>query len=387
MAGNTVPITAQVLAWAREEAGLTQNELADRANLDVEELKVWEAAESHPTKGQFNRLINVLKRPSALFFLPKPPVQAAMPTSLRSAPALGNHKLGPEEARQIRWARRLQELTSWVLRDQSSPIVDLSQYRPSQDPVSIAAFERSQSGISTDEQLAWANASEAFRVWREHLEEQGILVMQLTMGKNNIRGFGAWDDYAPLVAVNTAYHPTARTFTLFHEVAHLLTRTDAACQRFVAPDQQNGSIERWCERFAASYLLPEDILKVIAGECGATTSMRTADPDTARRIANRFSVSTRATAIRLQEVGLAEPTLYSSVEAQLSGRDWNDSGGGRGGGQTAPKKRIGQLGTRLPNALVDAENRGRLTTRDIADYLQLKTGQLEDLKGLLNEPR
>ncbi|MDE0115679.1 MAG: XRE family transcriptional regulator [bacterium] len=387
MAGNTVPITAQVLAWAREEAGLTQNELADRAKLDVKGLKAWEAAESYPTKGQFSKLIGVLKRPSALFFLPEPPVQAGMPTSLRSAPALGNHKLGPEEARQIRWARRLQELTSWVLRDQGSPEVHLSQYRPSQDPVGIAAFERSQSGISTAEQFAWENASEAFLAWREHLEEQGILVLQLTMGKNNIRGFGAWDDFAPLVAVNTAYHPTARIFTLFHEVAHLLTRTDAACQSFVVPGQQEGSIERWCERFAAAYLLPEDSLKVIAGRYGVTTSMRTADPDTARRIANRFSVSTRATAIRLQEVGLADPTLYSAVVAQLSGRDWNESGGGRGGGQPAPKKRIGQLGTRLPNALITAADRGRLTTRDLADYLQLKTGQLEDLKGLLNEPR
>jgi len=98
-------------------------------------------------------------------------------------------------------------------------------------------------------------------------------------------------------------------------------------------------------------------------------------------------VSTRAAAIRLQEVGLAEPNLYSAVVAQLSGKDWNESGGGRGGGQPAPKKRLGQLGTRLPRALITAADRGRLTTRDLADYLQLKTGQLEDLKGLLNEPR
>lgn len=387
MAGNTVPITAQVLAWAREEAGLTQIELADRARLDVEGLKAWEAAESHPTRGQFSKLVSALKRPSALFFLPEPPVQAGMPTSLRSAPALGSHKLGPEEARQIRWARRLQELTSWVLRDGGSSEVRLGQFRPSQDPVEVAAVERSQSGISTAEQLAWRSASEAFRAWRGHLEDQGILVMQLTMGKDNIRGFGAWDDYAPLVAVNTAYHPTARIFTLFHEVAHLLTRTDAACQSFVVPGLQDGPIERWCELYAAAYLLPEDSLKAVAGRYGVTTGVRTADPDTARRIANRFFVSTRATAIRLQEVGLAEPTLYAAVVAQLSGRDWNESGGGGGSGQTAPKKRIGQLGTRLPNALITAVGRGRLTTRDLADYLQLKTGQLEDLKGLLNEPR
>ena len=387
MADKTVPITAQVLAWTREEAGLTQVELAERAKLAVEWIRAWEAAESRPTKGQFSELVRVLKRPSALFFLPEPPVEAGMPTALRSAPALGNRKLGPEEARQIRRARRLQEVTSWVLRDEGSADVRLRRYRPSQDPVEIGVVERSQSGISAAEQFAWTSPSEAFRSWRDHLENQGILVMQLTMGKNNIRGFGAWDDHAPLVAVNTAYHPTARIFTLFHEVAHLLTRTDAACQSFVIPGQQDGSVERWCERFAAAFLLPEDSLKTVAGKYGVTVASPTDCPDTARLIANRFSVSTRATAIRLQEVGLAEPSLYSAVAAHLAARDWNDSSGGGGRGQPASEKRVTQFGARLPSTLFAAADRGRLTTRDLADYLQLKTGQLDDLKGLLDEPR
>ena len=210
--------------------------------------------------------------------------------------------------------------------------------------------------------------------------------MQLTMGRNNIRGFGAWDDYAPLVAVNTAYHPTARIFTLFHEFAHLLTRADAACQNFVFPDRRDRSLERWCERFAAAFLLPRSGLKKVAEKYGVTAASPTAQPDTARLIANRFSVSTRATAIRLQEVGLAEPSLYSAVATQFAGNDWNTSSGGGGGGQPVSKKRVGQFGRRLPDTLFAAADRGRLTTRDLADYLQLKTGQLDDLKGLLNEP-
>lgn len=386
MADNTVPITPQVLVWTREEAGLTQVELAERARLAVECIQAWESAESRPTKGQFNKLLRVLKRPSALFFLPKPPTEAGMPVSLRSAPALGNHKLGPEEARQIRWARRLQELTSWVLRDEGSPEVRPIRYRPSQDPVKVALVERSQSGISTTEQLAWKSPSEGFRSWRDHLEDRGVLVMQLTMGKNNIRGFGVWDDYAPLVAVNTAYHPTARIFTLFHEVAHLLTRTDAACQSFVLPDQHDRPVERWCERFAAAFLIPEDSLKMVARKYGITIASRITDPDTARLIANRFCVSTRAAAIRLQEVGLAGSSLYSAVAAHLGGRDWNDSSGGGGGGRPVSTKRLGQFGTRLPGILLAAADRGRLTTRDLADHLQLKTGQIDDLKGLLNGP-
>ena len=384
---NTVPITPQVLTWTREEAGLTQAELAERSKIAVEWLQAWEAAESRPTRGQFSKLVEVLKRPSALFFLPEPPLEAGMPISLRSAPALGNHKLGPEEARQIRWARRLQELTSWVLRDEGSSKVHLRRYRPTQGPVKVAIVERLNSGVSIAEQLAWTNPAQAFRSWRRYLEGQGLLALQLTMGKKSIRGFGAWDDFAPLVAVNTAYHPTARIFTLFHEVAHLLIRTEAACQNFVAPSQHNSSIERWCERFAAAFLIPADSLIMVAERYGVTVASPTTQPDTARLIANRFSVSTRAAAIRLQEVGLAEPSLYPLVAAQLAARDWNASSGGRGGGQPASKKRISQFGTRLPSTLFAAQDRGRLTTRDLADYLQLNTGQLDDLRNLLNEPR
>jgi len=54
-------------------------------------------------------------------------------------------------------------------------------------------------------------------VWRGVLEARGVLVLQLSIGKGNVRGFSAWDDHAPIVAVNTSYHPTARIFTLFHE--------------------------------------------------------------------------------------------------------------------------------------------------------------------------
>ena len=387
MAVKDVPISGSVLGWAREEAGFTQLGLAERAKLSVEDIKAWEAGAGLPTKGQFSTLVKILKRPSAVFFLPEPPLSAGMPTALRRAPGLGAHKLGPDETHQIRWARRLQEIMSWVLKDNGQNPVPFDQYSVRSNPVEQADLDRKRSGIPTKEQLAWPSLSTAFRAWRSYLEQQSVLVLQLRMGKNNIRGFGAWDKYAPLVAVNTAYHPTARIFTLFHEVGHLLTRTDAACQSFVLPGDHDRSIERWCERYAAAFLLPEEGLLKAAEGYGISPDSPTTDPDKARLIANRFSVSTRATAIRMQEIDLAEPSLYGAVAAQLAERDWNVTSGGGGGGQTAIKRRIGQLGTRIPEMLLDATDRERLTIRDLADLLQLKTGQLDDLKGLLVELR
>jgi len=307
MTATAVPISGRVLAWAREEACLTESDLAERVKVPVESITSWEAGEARPTRSQFTKLVKALRRPSAVFFLSEPPTSAGMPTELRSAPALDGHKLGPDEARQIRRARRLQQIMSWLLRDErQEPValarqglalvqrsVTLARHSTGANPVEVASTERRLSGISANDQIAWSSPLRAFEAWREWLETRSVLVMQLSKGKHNIRGFGVWDDYAPLVAVNTAYDPTARIFTLFHEVGHLLTRTDSACKSFIQPSRIDAVSERWCEQFAASFLLPAGALKEVAAQYDISSESPTVDPDKARLIANRFSVSAR----------------------------------------------------------------------------------------------
>ena len=66
----------------------------------------------------------------------------------------------------------------------------------------------------------------------------------------------------PVIAVNTAWNDEARTFTLLHELGHLVARTDSACaagepaELSAAWDPE----ERWCEVFAAALLSPEEAL-------------------------------------------------------------------------------------------------------------------------------
>ncbi|MFN8035407.1 MAG: ImmA/IrrE family metallo-endopeptidase [Acidimicrobiia bacterium] len=385
MPSQFVPINGSVLRWAREESGLTSEVLAEKLGIELTELLSWESGASSPGRGQFSRLVDVLKRPSAIFFLSEPPTTAAVPTSFRRAPALGRHELSQDEVRQIRWTRRVQEIVSWALQDSSAARVELPRLDVRTQPAEAAQLQRTQSGVSVTTQLGWSSPSEAFNAWRGALEDAGILVMQVSLGRSGIRGFSAWDEWAPAVAVNSAYHPTARIFTLFHEVAHLLTRTDSACYSFVLPGSHDTALERWCERFAAAFLIPEDALERAAPDCADHSTGRVVDVACARRIANRFKVSTRAMSLRLQELDLAPTTLYSAVEAAYRDLDWNQQGGG-GGGQTAPVKRLGQLGERVAEVLLDASADGRLNTRDLADYLRLTTGQVSDLGRLVARP-
>ncbi len=382
MPGREVPITGAVLGWAREESGLSRQDLADSLGVRPEVVSAWEQEEERPTNGQLTRLAGVLHRPSAVFFLPEPPRRESLPTYFRQAPGLAGHELSDTEMRHIRWARRLQEIFSWVLRDRGAKPVSLPRFSVRERSEEAASTFRRLLGITPAAQLAWESPSEAFRGWRGALEEHGVLVLQLQMGKGNIRGFSAWDDVAPMAAVNTAYHPTARIFTLFHEVGHLVTRTDAACLRFIRPTESEAGAERWCERFAAEVLVPGEALRSVAASFGVSDRRPVQDVAVARRMAGRFKVSTRAVSLRLQEMRLAPQTLYGLVERELAKFDWNQSEGGSGG-QPAPEKRLGQVGERIPEILFAAAEQGRVTEADLADYLRLTTGQLSDLRRLI----
>jgi Zn-dependent peptidase ImmA (M78 family)/transcriptional regulator with XRE-family HTH domain len=381
---QSVPISGVVLEWAREQDGLTRGELAEAVGSDPGEVAKWETGQSRPSRGEFTKLAKVLRRPSAVFFLPSPPQEAALPKSFRSVPGLAGHALDQGEVRDVRWSRRLQDVARWLLEASQAPAVELAAARVSDSVETLASTVRAELGVSVAEQLAFPSANTAFRVWRQALEARGILVVQLSLGKKAVRGFSVWDDRAPLVAVNTTYHPTARVFTLFHEVGHLVLRSDSTCFGFVGDDEHAPRIERWCETFAAKLLLPgsdvERVARVAYGLTPETTDL--ASLDTARLLANRFSVSTRAMALRLQELALAPPGFYGRVSASLDLADWNNRAGS-GRGQTRIEKRLGQLGGRIPQLLIAGEDRGRLNRADVADYLKLTAGQVDDLRGLV----
>lgn len=368
-------INGSVLAWAREEEGMSPGELADEIDVWVEDIIAWEAGNEYPRWAEMTRLAKALCRPSAIFYLPEAPVEASLPQSLRRAPGPDGRLLGRKELLQIRKALWLQKAASWVVRDSGSGPVETGPISRSRNPSRVGKERRAASGVATGEQMGWEDGYQGFRRWRSALEDKGILVFQMRLGRGGIRGFSIWDDYAPVAAVNTAYHPTARIFTLFHEVGHLLTRTDASCLGFYAPEDSGPGTESWCEQFAASFLIPADVLRSAVRQIQGSGKM--GNPMTVRDLTDRFTVSPRAVAIRLQDIGLAEAGLYDAV-ASVPYQDWLDVTGGKGPNRV--QRRIIEWGRLLPELLFSAADRGRLCEHDLTDYLRLTIGQVEDLR-------
>ena len=382
MAQVRTPINKNVLRWAIAESGLDLPAVAHRVRRPLDEVEGWVEGTGQPTRAQLRRLSEELRRPSAFFYLAEPPAEAGLPANLRSAPGLGSKELTLREVRSIRWMLRLQRTLAWLAKDDPAatpPSVPTSP--PGGEPSSAAEAAREWLGVTVADQIAQPNGREALKLWRNALEDRGLLVTQFQIDRQAIRGFSAWNDLVPLIAVNTAYTPQARTYSLMHELGHLVRRDGSACAGFVGPNDER-RVERWCEEFAAALLLPQaDFAAFAPSYVGSEDGSAY---ETVKSLARTFNVSVRATAIRLIELGRAETQLYDTVDraATAAYDDFPQVREQSGGGETSPEMRLRQLGPKVVRELLAASDAGSITSRDVGDYLHLTPNQVTDIASL-----
>jgi len=217
----------------------------------------------------------------------------------------------------------------------------------------------------------WRDEREALRAGREALENRRVRVFALEIGYGEVRGFSAWDEHAPLIVVNTSrVNPEARIFTLGHELGHLVTRSDAACLDPEEAFMGSGSIERWCEEFAASLLMPASSVRDLAGTLGL--SNRAAELADVAAVKNRFRVSARAAARRLIDLGLAQEPLYGAVVKTFATRPPDSTGTPMS--PPRPEARIRQYGPRAIRTLMEA-----LPPRDALSILRITVEDAREL--------
>lgn len=368
MGARTVPVTPAVLTWAIEEDGRSLQDLADAVGVDVELLRAWTEGEAQPTVGQTSDLAQALGRPRSLFLLPAPPSKAGLPPSFRHPPGASADAAPPADVlRTMRRARRVQHAASWALRDEPPAEVPSA----SLDILPAVAAEAASGWLGWPEP-AYADEWTAWRERRRALQERDVLVFSLSLGRRTVRGFSAWDDRAPLIVVNsTGNPPPVRSFTLMHELGHLLLRSDAACAPTEGGRVPDADVERWCESFAAALLMP---LSTIGRVVEQTVAAGPAGIPSVRTLARACWVSHRAAALRLIELGFARRDLYAEVEAVF--RPGEPAGGGQG--ERRHEARLREYGER-PLQLV----LGSLQPRDALSVLRLQVGDVRSLEAEL----
>ena len=363
-----VPITPGVLDWAIRESGFSRAEVAESTGVEEAQLERWLSEKEQPTLTAMRKVASKLHRQLAVFLLPAPPEPAAV--SVRFRHPIGSkfeRALTPEERRFLRRARRLQQAEAWLASQLEWDRPALERVSIDDDPEEVAKRWRPRMAVTIKAQKSWKSPSVAFDLWRSGLERAGVTVVQFSMGSDACRGFSIWDEQSPLVAVNTAWQDEARIFTLFHEVGHLLTRTDSACATAPVAPQAGDPTERWCESFAAALLIPSGALSDVS---------RVDSLSVLSREARRMKVSVRAMALRLISLRKASWQLYQSIPPAA---DAKRRGGAGGTGRNRAEIRADEFGRRTADLFVAAVQRDVISRSQALDYLDMPSDAFERL--------
>ena len=247
------------VGWCCSERGVTLHDLAQHLGLDVARLGSHKLREDGLTFNQLRKLAAFFNR-GVLFFLDTRPVEAKRLHSPQFR-TLTNQKpdLSPKVRAIIERVERQRDLYQSLLED-------LGEDTPQFNPPRLQARNVRKAAAATREWLDLGTES-SFEAFRSTVERQGILVFRSNgyagawqiPSDSSIAGFSLYDERCPVVFVRRLVPETRQTFTLIHELAHILLHRESSIDAEEDFFSSRGR-EREANEFAGLVLVPDDYL-------------------------------------------------------------------------------------------------------------------------------
>lgn len=300
------PIHPVALKWAREVSHVSVDELAKALNVKPARVAEFEHGDALPTFRQLTLMAAKLDRPLGFFFAP-PPAAPDVPETADFRDR-GNDELPADLAREM---RRAEQHRDAMLDLAGAPARRIPEGELTWKTVTARADAlRKFFGLTDAFVPPESQNNQVFNFWRGLLEENGVLVFQATkISLETFRGLSVHHDDLPMILVNGADSPMGRTFTLFHEVAHLINRTSGLCALRESVDE-----EAIANNFAASFLMPEPAVR--AQLDGLAESEAAAE-----KLARHFKVSVLAAAVRIRRLGVIDDADLEAIRSD-SDENW-----------------------------------------------------------------
>lgn len=376
-------VNPQILVWARETAGFDLEAAAKKIDLKsargrsgAERLAALEAGEEHPSTPLLLRMSQQYHRPLLTFYMSKVPEPAEVGQDFRTLPDQGDESnilLGA----LLRDVKARQSLVRDILEDDDDILpVDLVGSGPRiRNSEQLAAAIIEGIGFRLDEFRACPSAEEAFTCLRSWTEAKGIFVLlagdcghwSTAIEVSVFRGFAIADPLAPFIVVNDQDAKAAWSFTLLHELAHLILGAGG-----ISAGPPESAIEKLCNDAAAAVLISPAELNNLALPGGA------ADIAQIDALATRARVSRSMIVYQLYLAGRINFARWESLSNQFR-VEWlankereKERNRGKDGGPSWYVVRRHRLGTALLTVARRGLAEGSLTPTRAARMLGVK---------------
>jgi len=147
---------------------------------------------------------------------------------------------------------------------------------------------------------------------RRQIEAKGLFIHCFgDVPVETARGIAIYDEDTPIIGVNEKDRPPAKTFTIIHELVHILKRQSTLCNDMTAFSAQQE--EAFCNAVAGEVLVPAASLKAYSQAHNLTDISL----DSIETIAGRFSISREVIVRRLFDTARFSKDEYDTFTNEL----------------------------------------------------------------------
>lgn len=363
-----VNVNPQVLVWARLESGFSQEDVINRLKLKYQDFVAWESnGLSIPFK-KLELIAKIYRRQAAIFFLPSVPEKTNKPDDFRNLAKKSRH-FSPDTLLAIRRANRYLKvsrdifgLNYWQKQYQWKDRFDGRLDHADNEMILLRDFLKAP----LTEQVNLRNTDEAFRFWRNKIEEElGIFIFQFQMAEGDLDGFSyAFNDPPFAIVVDSAKQAPRKIFTIFHELVHIFKHKAGVCDIEVDDEKNDFSIELECNKIAGKFLVPRSNLKY-------TNSL-----DDIFNFANFFKVSGEVYLRRLKDESLIGEETFFTLLYQVRERSANLPRKKQKGFPSGVILSKSTRGNKLFNIITSAVLESKISFSRASDILGLKIGNM-----------
>lgn len=263
-------VNPEILIWARETAGFTVDEAANKLGVrDAygmsahDRLSALEKGEQEPSRTMLIKMSKKYRRPLLAFYISTPPRKGDRGQDFRTLPetyTLYDDSLIDAMLRDV-LARQNMVRAALEDDDDVETLDFVGSSKISDGMLKTIEAIRDILKIDIQEYRSQSNPLNAFKMIRNKAESAGIFVLlKGDMGSYHtlidvsiFRGFALADNIAPFIIINHNDSKPAWSFTLLHELVHLMLG-----QTGISGGSPEISIERFCNKVAGEFLLPSE---------------------------------------------------------------------------------------------------------------------------------
>lgn len=372
--GKSIPaiVTPEVLSWARGLDKITVDEIAKKIKVDTAKVLAWEAGSEYPTLAQAKNLAKQYRVPFAYFYLPDTPKKTKRLEKVDYR-TFGNLDIG-EMSHELRCFLR-------DIEDRRDTIIELygeMQVEPTALTLNIPVGTTEEEfadqiryflSLSNEVQVKFRKPEVALSYCISKLEEKDFLVFQAAkIQPAEMRGLSLAYELFPVIALNRKDEPSARLFTLLHELVHILSRTSGICNNMSLDENQRGGLELFCNKIAGLSLVPTDQLR--QNRNVLLIQQHGLDEGYISALARDFAVSREVILHRLWDIKVISRKTYFEILDRYSEEYLAYKKRKKTDGFIPPALDKGtQVGKLYTKTVLSAYHADKLTPRETSNYL------------------